>query len=50
MSNQIPNVFLLNLRIGENTPGGITCRLNLGVSPMTQNVEGVSVVFRQLIL
>ena len=46
MSNLTPNVFLLNLRIGENMPGGITCTLNLGVSPRTQSVEGGSVVFQ----
>ncbi|MFK7749066.1 MAG: DUF1842 domain-containing protein [Kordia sp.] len=46
MSNSVPNVFLLNLLIGESMAGAITCRMNLGVSPQTKTVQGRSVVFQ----
>ncbi|MGH1383140.1 DUF1842 domain-containing protein [Kordia sp.] len=46
MSNSVPNVFLLNLLIGESMPGAITCTMNLGVTPKTRTVQGRSVVFQ----
>lgn len=48
MSNTQETYFLLNLRIGESLPGGITCTLNLGVSPSIKKVDGRSVVFQAI--
>lgn len=48
MSKTIANVFLVNLRIGEELAGGITCTMNLGVSPTTKTVNGRSVVFQAI--
>jgi hypothetical protein len=45
MSNSAPEVFLVNLRIGdENLSGGINCTMNLRVTPSTKKVQGYSLV------
>ena len=48
MSNSIPNVFLLNLEIGDDLIGSITRTLDLGVSPINETVDGRSVVFQAI--
>jgi hypothetical protein len=46
MSNSKLSVFLLNLRIGDGLPGGISCTLDLGVSPENNATQGRSVIFQ----
>ena len=49
MSNSAPEVFLVNLRMGdENLSGGINCTMNLRVTPSTKKVQGHSVVFQAI--
>ena len=46
MSNLKPDLFLLNLRIGNDLIGGITCHLDLGISPTNKMAQGRAEVFQ----
>ncbi|WP_046759076.1 DUF1842 domain-containing protein [Kordia jejudonensis] len=46
MSSLMPEVFLVNLAIGNPSIGGIMCTVNLGVTPETKKANGRSVIFQ----